>query len=735
VLPELAIDATEWVVAAAISEASAGPEAQAVECYLPPPVEPAMASYAATAVALPALRLDAAEWVVAAAVWEAVAAPAAQPVESPLPQVPVPYAMPRPLPIPRLPLWTLAAVEPEIFREVAPGAVPPPSERRMPSPPAGEVVCEVAPWVAGALAWEPLVCMPAVAAFAPDQAMLRWVGGWEMAPAAEPVCSYVLPRMQETLPGVCAASTPCLPDLRSLYVRQSMPRGQRAAWADAAAEGYPDAVESQGAALPAAMAPSPEADAEWGQSIRYPGFALEPDAVRAAAEFQSAEPPAAAPQETSLSAVSPMRQPVSGLAAPEPVPQADGPRFGFRQPGPVPMEFFCQREVMAPAQSIEWLARRPAIHAPKFVVRPVFERIGVVAARPKPVSQTPAFAEIFAIREIARRRTGRSGLGAVGKAIAAALLVGIGIWFGAGSVKIGKELVAINTSLPRVEMPGVGGMSSKAVPEWRTAEGTIAQVRHAIEQRAAVELTDTFRRMEAWGAGAKALPAGWSRHPDGYVRIGQLALYHPSQSFADYRFEFFGEIEKKSMSWAVRARDAQNYYAMKFTVVEPGLRPVIAVVHYPVVGGRKGPRVQTPLSVMVHNHEPYHVEVEVRGNHMVTSIEGQEVDSWTDDRLKAGGVGFFSEAGESARLYWIRVTKNQDWLGRVCAYLSGGSDSNIAGLWRGEKPAAPPQLPPAAPPGAEVTMAAVETEEFSQVGPQRARIRNMKYGRTEPCRS
>ena len=74
------------------------------------------------------------------------------------------------------------------------------------------------------------------------------------------------------------------------------------------------------------------------------------------------------------------------------------------------------------------------------------------------------------------------------------------------------------------------------------------------------------------------------------------------------------------------------------------------------------------------------------------------MDSWTDDALKVGGIGFFSEAGESARLYWMRVTKNQDWLGRVCAYLSSESGSDSADLWRGEapqSPARPSQPPPA----------------------------------------
>jgi hypothetical protein len=137
---------------------------------------------------------------------------------------------------------------------------------------------------------------------------------------------------------------------------------------------------------------------------------------------------------------------------------------------------------------------------------------------------------------------------------------------------------------------------------------------------------------------------------------------------------------------------------------------------------------------MVHNHEPYHVEVNVKGNRVITSIEGQEVDSWTDDTLKIGGIGFFSDVGESARLYWIRVTKNQDWLGRVCAYLSNGSGTDTAELWSGDIPTAPSQPSrPALPPGTDVTLAAAEIEEFSHMGPQRARTLN--YGRTELCRS
>jgi hypothetical protein len=184
--------------------------------------------------------------------------------------------------------------------------------------------------------------------------------------------------------------------------------------------------------------------------------------------------------------------------------------------------------------------------------------------------------------------------------------------------------------------------------------------------------------------------------------------------YSDYRLEFFAQIESKSMGWVVRARDLQNYYAMKFTVVEPGLRPIIAMVHYPVVGGKKGNRVEVPLSVMVHNDTPYHVAVQVKGNRVITSIEGQEVDRWIDDTLTSGGVGFFSEPGERARLYWMKLAANDDFLGRICAYLSGGSEerSETTALWRRESPRDMPQpRPGSAPPerSEDVVLAAAET--------------------------
>ena len=261
-------------------------------------------------------------------------------------------------------------------------------------------------------------------------------------------------------------------------------------------------------------------------------------------------------------------------------------------------------------------------------------------------------------------------------------------------------------------------------------------MRGAISNRATVEAADNFRGgMESWGSQPKTYAAGWARHPDGYVHPGKLALFNPSLQFKDYRLEFSGLIESKSVGWVLRAQDPKNYYAMKFTVVESGLRTLIAVAHYPVVDGKAGHKVETPLNVMVHRNKPFQVAVNVKGNHFVTSVDGAEVDSWSDDTLASGGIGFFSEAGERARIYWMRVSKNDDWLGRVCALFSGGSDTQAtAELWGPGYPGGAPA--PSAPADSDrVTFAAAFMGlPYFRASQKKARVSNY-WKRDEPWNS
>ncbi len=203
----------------------------------------------------------------------------------------------------------------------------------------------------------------------------------------------------------------------------------------------------------------------------------------------------------------------------------------------------------------------------------------------------------------------------------------------------------------------------------RIAASSLGGIREGMENRAAVELSDNFQEgMTGW-EGADNWARSWRVTNAGYARPGKLALYQPSMKMQDYRLEFFAQIEQGAVSWVYRAADPENYYAAKIAVVKPGPLPLMALVRYPVVGGKEGPRVEVPIRVMMHNNETYRVQLTVKGADFTAFIEGQLVDFWRDDRLKTGGVGFFSDSGERARLYWMNVSHQDDFVGRVCAYF------------------------------------------------------------------
>jgi hypothetical protein len=63
------------------------------------------------------------------------------------------------------------------------------------------------------------------------------------------------------------------------------------------------------------------------------------------------------------------------------------------------------------------------------------------------------------------------------------------------------------------------------------------------------------------------------------------------------------------------------------------------------------------------------VLVNVRGDSFSTSVNGQMVDTWTDSRLKMGGIGFFADRGEVASLRWVTVSERNNFLGRILSYL------------------------------------------------------------------
>ncbi len=168
---------------------------------------------------------------------------------------------------------------------------------------------------------------------------------------------------------------------------------------------------------------------------------------------------------------------------------------------------------------------------------------------------------------------------------------------------------------------------------------------------------------EDFSAGVKGWMGGKASEWDsdrGSMRPASLKIWRPSVKLSDYKMEFEGQIERNAMSWAFRAPDLRNYYATKIVVRKGGPLPTADIIRYAVLNGTERDRQRLPLPISIRPDTLYHVEMNVRGNNFITRVNGQIVDTWTDSRLKRGGVGFFSEKGESAAIHWVDVREERE---------------------------------------------------------------------------
>jgi hypothetical protein len=165
-------------------------------------------------------------------------------------------------------------------------------------------------------------------------------------------------------------------------------------------------------------------------------------------------------------------------------------------------------------------------------------------------------------------------------------------------------------------------------------------------------------------------PKGIASNEGGLVHPGSLRIWNRSTSLENYQMEFMGELEKKSLSWAFRAGDAKNYYATKVMIVKPGPLPNAALVRYVMMNGREWERVQLPIPVTLERGGSYRVRVSVQDDRFITYLNGQVISSWSDKRLRRGGVGFFSDDDDPQKVDWVSLSERDSFLGKMLAHFS-----------------------------------------------------------------
>jgi general secretion pathway protein A len=213
------------------------------------------------------------------------------------------------------------------------------------------------------------------------------------------------------------------------------------------------------------------------------------------------------------------------------------------------------------------------------------------------------------------------------------------------------------------------GLSPGALPGADALNRRWRRAHQAVLDRAAVALHEDFRTgLDDWMNRGGGRPA-WTSDAAGFVHPAALALYRPSLSLADYQMQFVGMIDKKALSWVVRAADFNNYYAVRLSVLKPGPVPAIGVVRYAVVDGKIQNQVTTPLLMSARPDTVYRVSLDVHGDHYALAVQDQPVDSWSERKLTQGGVGFFSDQDAASRITAVQVKRQYDMLGRLCAFL------------------------------------------------------------------
>lgn len=213
-------------------------------------------------------------------------------------------------------------------------------------------------------------------------------------------------------------------------------------------------------------------------------------------------------------------------------------------------------------------------------------------------------------------------------------------------------------SAPNTSSYGAGSLAGRA---W-------SNVVASLSSRAAIDVDEDFRAGLSDWAGLDGRAAGW-RVNEGSLIPGAFAVYRPSTTLQDYHIEFSGQVGKKALGWAVRAADPRNYYAVKVVTGGTGPLQKAIVQRYPVIEGVRGEKIERLLPFQVSPDTIYHVAMDVSGDSTVLSIQGQVVDSWSLSAHQRGGVGFFSEKGEQARIQGLRINHQTDAVGRLCAWL------------------------------------------------------------------
>jgi hypothetical protein len=202
--------------------------------------------------------------------------------------------------------------------------------------------------------------------------------------------------------------------------------------------------------------------------------------------------------------------------------------------------------------------------------------------------------------------------------------------------------------LPLVPFEGVTAANIITAPS--SADATPAAPERA--PAAAINLEEHFGSgWDNWQGGTQ----DWLVDVAG-VRTGPLALFTPTLELVDYDLEFLARIDTRSLSWVVRATDLQEYMRCTVTAIPGGELEFSRTV---VRGGVSEDTVTVPLRIPGKPRAAMTVRTRVHGDTFEVLVDGKKMDTWQEERLYCGGIGFMGAPDDRARLYWVRISSSE----------------------------------------------------------------------------
>ena len=211
------------------------------------------------------------------------------------------------------------------------------------------------------------------------------------------------------------------------------------------------------------------------------------------------------------------------------------------------------------------------------------------------------------------------------------------------------------TGCPVVPFQAViaGGASAPTAP---AITGTLADLPDAPEIKAAPKPTLVSVRYE------EHFDGGWDNWVGGVqdwlvdvagVRTGSMALFMPTLDLSDYDLEFLGRIDARSINWVVRATGLDRHVRCTLTLREDNQLEFSRIT---VLDGTAQEAEVSSMRIPGKKRSAVTIRTSVSGSSIAVSVDGNEIDTWTEERLPSGGVGFVGAPDDRARLYWVKVS-------------------------------------------------------------------------------